>query len=275
MNNVKIAQIQMKVLMNKKDNILKAKKMIEKVSDSNPDFVMLPEMFNTPYDNKYFDEFSEEYPKGETINFLSEIAKKHKIYIIGGSIPEKENGKIYNTSFVFDRKGKLLGKHRKMHLFDIDVPGQIRFMESEVLTSGNKITILNTEFGNIGIIVCYDIRFPELIELLALNDAKMIFMPGAFNMTTGPAHWELLFRSRALDNQIFMIGTAPARDEDFSYVSYGNSLITNPWGEIVNKLDEKENILFTDVNLQSIIQHRQSIPHFKHRRTDIYDLRIL
>lgn len=165
---MKIAVCQMKVCDDKDKNIAHALDMIDEASNNGADIVVLPEMFNCPYQNSYFPEFAEEYP-GKTTIALKNSAKKNSIYLVGGSIPELENKNIYNTSFVFDRDGKLIGKHQKMHLFDINVENGVSFKESDTLSAGNKVTVLDTEFGKIGIAICYDIRFPELSRLMALE----------------------------------------------------------------------------------------------------------
>jgi omega-amidase len=274
MNKLRAALCQMMVVKeSKKANILKARNMIYEAADKGADIIALPEMFNCPYNNKHFREYAETYPNGETLNMLSSAAREKNVFIIGGSIPElDEQGRVFNTSFIFDNNGNLIGKHRKVHLFDIDIKNGIRFKESEVLTSGSDITIVDTPWGKVGVAICYDIRFPELIRLMALKGAKTVFVPAAFNMTTGPAHWELLFKSRALDNQIFVAGISPARNENYSYVAYGNSLIANPWGSITSRLDEKEGILIQDIDLEYIDEIRESLPLLKHRRGDIYKL---
>ncbi|KZL91121.1 carbon-nitrogen hydrolase family protein [Clostridium magnum] len=274
MNTLRIALCQMMVNQeSKKTNIFKAKTMIYEAANKGADIIALPEMFNCPYNNKYFREYAETYPKGETINMLSCAAKEKKVFIIGGSIPElDEQGRVFNTSFIFDNKGILIGKHRKIHLFDIDIKNGVRFKESEVLTSGGEITMIDTPWGKVGVAICYDIRFPELTRIMALKGAKIVLMPAAFNMTTGPAHWELLFKSRALDNQIFVAGISPARNDNYSYVAYGNSLIADPWGSIISRLDEKEGILIQDIDLEHIDEIRESLPLLKHRRVDIYKL---
>ncbi|EDO27394.1 predicted protein, partial [Nematostella vectensis] len=154
------------------------------------------ECFNSPYGTQYFKDYAEEIP-GESSNMLAEVAKETGAYIVGGSIPERaSNRKLYNTSLSYDPSGNLMGKHRKIHLFDIDVPGKIRFQESEVLSPGENLTILDTEYCKIGIGICYDMRFPELAQLYAKKGCHLLLYPGAFNMTTGPAHWELLTRAR-------------------------------------------------------------------------------
>jgi len=271
MDKLKIALIQMAVTLKKEDNIKRAMELIEKAAAGGAKVAALPEMFNCPYNNSYFRAYAEKYPEGETLKMLSEEAARNNMYIIGGSIPEiDEDGKVYNTSYIFDNKGNLAAKHRKTHLFDIDVKGKITFKESDVLTPGSGITVFDTEWGKLGVMICYDIRFPEFTRKMSLEGVKAVFVPAAFNMTTGPAHWELSFRCRALDNQIYMFGISPARDEKGSYVAYGNSIATNSWGQVIGRLDEKEGILFIDVDLDDIYEVRESLPLLKHRRPEVY-----
>lgn len=271
MNEVKIGLCQMMVeKTSKQDNIKKARNMINSAADQGAEIVVLPEMFNCPYNNKHFREYGESSLNDETISMLSEVSKEKNIYLVGGSIPELYEDKVYNSSFIFNNEGKLIDKHRKMHLFDIDIKNGVKFKESEVLTPGDKATIIDTKWEKMGVAICYDIRFPELTRIMALEGAKVVFIPAAFNMTTGPVHWDLSFRARALDNQIYMVGVSPARNVNYSYVAYGNSLVVDPWGKIVNKLDEKEGILVQSINLDYIDEVRESLPLLKHRRTDLY-----
>ena len=118
--------------------------------------------------------------------------------------------------------------------------------------------------------ICYDIRFPEFARRMVLQGAKMIFVPAAFNMTTGPAHWELTFRARALDNQIYMLGCAPSRNVQAGYISWGHSIVTDPWGQVRNQLDEKEGILIEEIDLEREEQIREQLPLLKHRRIELY-----
>lgn len=271
MSIVKIGVCQMNVCSDKSTNLKKAAELITKASKGGANFVVLPEMFNCPYNNESFIEYAES-EGGETTSMLSKLARDNGIYLIGGSIPELCDGNIYNTSYVYDKLGNMIGKHRKVHLFDIDVKNKIRFMESDTLTAGDKITVIDTEYGKIGVAICFDIRFVEQFRIMSLEGAKIVFVPGAFNMTTGPAHWELSFRVRAVDNQYFMVGCAPARNISAGYISYGNSIVVNPWGEILGRLDEKEDVMLVDVELDSIDSYREQIPILKNRRTDIYQL---
>ena len=269
---VKIGIVQMQTSENKEMNINKAKEGIEEVVKKGAEIVILPEIFNSPYDTKKFREYSEE-KNGKTWSFLSSIAKKNKIYLIGGSIPEKENDKVYNTSFIFDSEGNQISRHRKMHLFDIDIKGGQSFKESESLTPGNSICVFNTPYCKIGLCICFDMRFPELSRLMVLKGAQIIIVPAAFNMTTGPPHWESMFKQRAIDNQCFTIGVAPARNEKASYISYANSIVVNPWGNIIYRANEKESFDVFDIDLSEINSIRKQLPLLSARRSDIYTIK--
>ena len=278
MNNINIALCQMNVVDNKGENIRKAIQMIKESKKQGADLAVLPEMFNCPYENEKFIEYAEELNGSQTLEKIANIAKEENIHVLAGSIPElEEDGEgiqsIYNTAVLFDNKGKLLGKHRKMHLFDIDVKGKIYFKESDTLSAGNDFTVIETELTTIGIGICYDVRFVELSRIMALNGAQILIFPGAFNLTTGPAHWEILFRSRALDNQVYAIGVAPALDKDASYNSFGHSIAVNPWGEIIEELDYEEGLKIVEIDLDEIKRIREEIPILKNRRTDLYEIK--
>ena len=272
MEKIKIAAIQMSTVADKMENVRTVKTYLEKIKDENPDFVILPEMFCCPYQTENFPIYAEN-EGGPVWQQLSGYAKQYGIYLIGGSMPEKDaEGNVYNTSYIFDREGKQIGKHRKVHLFDIDVKGGQTFKESDTLTAGDSDTVFDTEFGKIGVMLCFDIRFPELSRMMVNDGAKVIFVPAAFNMTTGPAHWELSFRTRALDNQIYMVGCAPARDVSAGYISWGHSIVTDPWGRVTGMLDENEGILLAELDMDYEEQVREELPLLKSRRKDIYQL---
>ena len=272
MTTIKLALCQMNVLDDKEENLKNASSMIAQSAGKNVDFIILPEMFNCPYSNDKFIEYQEEENNSETLNLISSLASKNNVYILAGSIPEKEDDKLFNSSYLFDKNGEIIAKHRKMHLFDIDVKDKITFKESDVLTAGDNFTIADTEFGKIGIGICYDVRFPELARIMVEKGALVLFYPGAFNMTTGPAHWELLFRSRALDNQVFCVGVAPALNESASYHSYGHSIITNPWGEVIAQASEKEELIISEIDLSEIKKVREELPLLKNKRKDLYEV---
>lgn len=272
MKDFKVAVCQIMTSDDKKKNIEKAKKMIKEASQNGAKLVALPEIFNCPYDNKCFSKYAEVYP-GETSIEMMEVAKECGVFLVAGSIPEKDGDKIYNTSYFFNNKGELIGKHRKMHLFDINIDGGQYFKESDVLTAGDEVTVVDTELGKIGIGICYDIRFPEYFRILALEGAEIVILPAAFNMTTGPAHWEMSVRMRALDNQIYMVAASPARDENSSYVSYANSRVVNPWGEVISKADTEECIIYANICAKREKEIREQLPLLKHIRNDVYKIR--
>ena len=226
---MKIAQLQTHVYPEKQRSLAQVEAYMDKVMPEKPDLVTLGEMFQCPYITQNFPLYAEE-EGGDTWQRLSQLAAKHQVYLSAGTVPELDGGKVYNTAYVFDRQGRQITKHRKVHLFDIDVEGGQSFKESDTLSAGNQVTVFDTEFGKIGICVCFDFRFPELGRLMALKGAKLILVPAAFNMTTGPAHWQIMFRSQALNNQCFVAGTSPARDEASSYVAWGSLSAGIPMG---------------------------------------------
>ena len=273
MTIVKTAAIQMKVWEDKFENITNLENYLIELSQKQVDLVILPEMFNCPYDTANFPIYAEK-EGGAFWKEIAKLAQKYSMYLVAGSVPEEDNDKVYNTSYIFNPNGKQIGKHRKMHLFDIAVENGQTFKESDTLSSGNEVTVVETEFGKIGICICYDFRFPELARLMVDKGAEMIIVPGAFNMTTGPAHWRTLFQSRAIDNQVFTIGAAPSRDLDSSYLSWGHTLMVSPWGEILEEMEEKPGYIIQDIDLSQVTKTRTELPLLKHRRNDIYELKL-
>lgn len=269
MAKVELALCQMHVSVEKEKNLEKAAEMIRKAAARGAQIVALPEMFNTPYSSKFFQKFAEE-AGGETFQFLASLAKELSIYLVGGSIPEADGDRIYNTSFSFDREGNLVGRHRKVHLFDIDVKGGVSFKESDTLSAGKDMTIFDTEYGKIGVAICYDIRFPEWYRHMALEGVKLVLLPGAFNMTTGPAHWDLTLRARAVDNQIYFAAISPAREVGGRYQAYGHSCVVSPWGEFCGKTDSRESIVYAQIDLDYIDEVREQLPLLAHRRPELY-----
>lgn len=273
---IKTAQLQMPVI----DNIGKAEmylsRKISEAAEQGADLVMLPEMFCCPYETLEFPKRAEA-EGGSWHQLCAHLAAVNNVYLAAGSMPETDSvtGKIYNTAYVFDRNGAQIAKHRKIHLFDIDVNGGQYFKESDTLSAGDSITVFDTEFGRLGLCVCYDIRFTEIIRLMALQGAGMILVPAAFNMTTGPAHWELTLRAQAVLNQVYVLGTSTVRDEGASYHAWGHTLLCDPWGSVIGELDEKEGMLLLESDLKRISDIREQLPLLRHRRTDIYELNII
>lgn len=268
---LKIGICQMAVEADKTKNINTARSMIAKAAAASCQLVVLPEMFNCPYQNDLFEKFAESYSSGETVNMLASAASDEGIMVVGGSIPEFDEGKVYNTSFIFNEQGNLIGRHRKVHLFDVDIKGGTVFKESETLSAGNEITMVSWNGITFGVAICYDIRFPEFARIMCDKGADILIYPAAFGPVTGPAHWELLIRSRAIDNQAFVIGAAPALTPGAQYQAYGHSMVVDPWGSILSRADEQETLLIADINLAMLDKIRAELPLLQHRRNEIYN----
>lgn len=281
---LRVASLQLLVGSDKSQNLLRARQAIDRASKQGCNFVVLPECFNCPYSNASFGPYSEAVPEpsssatfdaaqSPSVAMLSQAARDNNIWLVGGSIPERSKEFIFNSSTVYNPLGQMVAKHRKVHLFDIDVPGGIRFMESETLTGGSSPTVFETPWCSVGLGICYDMRFGELAHLMAKRDGvKMLVYPGAFNTTTGPLHWELLQRARAVDNQLYVVTASPARAKGSDgYQAWGHSSIISPWGKVLATCEENEAIVVSPIDLEEVDKMRQAIPVRVQRRTDIYD----
>lgn len=267
----KVGICQMKVVDDKEANLVSAVQMIKEAAADGCRLVVLPEMFNCPYAAGYFPVYAEPIP-GQTSTELANLARESNIYLVAGSIPERAEGQIFNTSLAFDPTGESIAKHRKMHLFDIDIPGGITFFESETLSPGQEVTTFATTFGPMGLAICYDMRFPELARAMVLQGANVIIYPAAFNQVTGPLHWEILLRSRAIDNQVFVIAASPANHPEAVYAAYGHSMAVDPWGKVIAEAGSGEMLLVTEINLETVDRVRNEIPVLKHRRPELYNM---
>jgi len=268
--SLKVAVCQLKTELDQDVTLAKAERMVKEAAGNGADMVALPEMFNCPYSSGYFRKIAA-LGHEKSVAAMSRWARENNVILIGGSIPEVEGDKIYNTSFVFDRKGQQIARHRKVHLFDVDLPG-MRFKESDTFSPGEDITVFDTEYGKMGLAICFDVRFPELFRAMAKRGAQIIFLPAQFNMTTGPAHWDLQLRCRAVDNECFFVAAAAARYEGFDYECWGYSMIIDPYGTKLAACDEKEQIIYADVDLERINQVRAQLPTFLHLKKELYQV---
>lgn len=275
MTKFTIALCQLSVTSDKAMNIGHAHRAIENAAENGAKLVVLPEIWNCPYSNENFLKYAEDFDiedESPSFSMLSEVARVQGITVVGGSIPELSSGRLYNTCCVFGADGKLKAKHKKIHLFDVHIPGDITFMESDTVTAGNEATVVDTDVGRIGIGICHDIRFPELAMLYAARGAHLICYPGAFNMSTGQLLWELMQRARAVDNQLFVATCSPARDTKASYITWGHSTLVGPFGEIIATTGHHETTIMAEIDYSLIQLRRESLPLDKQRREDIYQL---
>lgn len=265
----RVAVCQIKTRPTKEESLIQAESMVREAATGGASIVIFPEMFSCIYRHEYFSKMAEPL-EGETYQALSRWAREYDVLLVGGSFPEKGNGKLYNTCCIFDRDGSLLDVYRKAHLFDVDLKGSVSFKESDSFAPGNDYCVVDTDFGKIGIAICFDIRFPEYIRGLARRGAEVIVFPSQFSVPTGKAHWELMNRARAVDNECWIIGSQAACDPEESFRCWGHSMVVSPYGELVSEADETEQILFADIDLNEVDRVRSELPTFKKLREDLY-----
>lgn len=254
---MKLTIVQQIVLETKEDNIVHLETLLQEPLHT--DIIVLPEMCLSPYENNAFKNNAME--EGDAIfDRFRNIAKHQEAYLVAGSVPELENGLLYNTSFVFDRTGDLIGKYRKIHLFAITYPDGTTYNEADILTKGNELVTIKTDVGTIGIMICFDIRFPLLARELRLQGAECLIVPAAFNTYTGPNHWDLAFRARAVDNQLFTVGVSPSCQSAGEYQYYGHSICVSPFGEILYQANKEEEIRTIKIDLNDVEKIRKAFP---------------
>jgi omega-amidase len=271
-----------------------------------PRVIILPEMWNCPYSNDSFGPYSEAVPPTGTraddipddaspsIAMMAREARDLGVVLVGGSVPEREEEggegtaasastspsspttrRLYNTCCVFERDGSLVAKHRKLHLFDIDIPGKMTFRESDTLAAGEKATLVDTSAGRLGLGICYDLRFPELALLYARSGASLLVYPGAFNTVTGPLHWELLARARAVDAQCYVCVCSPSRVPGASYQAHGHSMAVGPFAEVVARAEapgDAPGLVTAELEYGQVVERRRNLPLWAQRRGDLYEL---
>ncbi len=268
----RIAAIQMNSRADKAQNLTTAARLIDEAAQAGAGLVALPEMFNvlgTPADMQA----NREPVPGPTSEFLAAKAQEWGIYLHGGSIPvaADDSDKSWNRSLLYDPQGELIAQYNKIHLFDIDVTGQVSENESSRYERGTEMVTCETEHGVMGLTICYDIRFPELYRALTLNGARVIFQPSAFTLYTGKDHWEALIRARAIENQVFMVSPAQIGQHGEGKFCFGGAMIVDPWGTVLARAPERECFVIADIDYPAQEQVRAQLPSLLHRRPDVYD----
>ena len=268
---IKAALVQMNTTENFQRNLEKAEEKIRDAARQGARLVALPETFTHrgPRDKLswYFEPLS-----GPTITRMQEMARAESIYLLAGSILEKqgEGLKAFNTSVLIDPSGEILAIYRKLHLFDVDVGGKGRYRESENIEAGREVVTASTDFGRVGLTICYDLRFPELFRRLTFNGAELIFVPSAFTIPTGKAHWEILIRCRAIENQVFILAPAQTGTHYADRASYGHSMIVDPWGRILARATGEETVIYADLDFSVLKNVRENLPSLTHMRPKIF-----
>jgi predicted amidohydrolase len=197
--------------------------------------------------------------------FLAEAARRHGIWLVGGSIPlyAREPGKLLNTCLVFDDAGRTVARYDKIHLFGFR-KGEEHYDEAATIEAGDRVVTVETPVGRVGLAICYDLRFPELFR--AMGEVDLLVVPAAFTDTTGRAHWELLLRARAVENQCYLLASAQGGRHPTGRLTHGNSMIVDPWGEILARMDKGDGIVTAELDRARIAEVRASLPALKHRK---------
>lgn len=270
---IKVALIQYTIQEEWLDNVNQVEHLLTAAHAGGAKLAILPEMFVQPYDMTLVPDRAESVPDGPTSKKLSGWARRFKMAIVGGSVAERgSDGKYYNTATLWGPDGMFLVKHRKVHLFDVDLPGGVSVKESSILSPGHQVTVVPIMGMTLGIAVCYDIRFPELARLMTLQGAEMIALPGAFNHVSGPAHWDILLRNRAAENTVWVAGVSGLAPPDTSYHSWGHSMLSDPFGKVVADMGRAEGVAFGVMDPARLKDVRARLPLLKQRRDDLYTL---
>lgn len=266
----KVAGIQMNSGGELKENLRMAKELIQQSVDEGAGLVVLPEMFAVMgLDQQERVKYRETVDHGPIQDFLKEQAAKHKVWLVGGTLPIKteDENKVRAACLVYNAEGKQAARYDKIHLFDVTLSGKTEsYSESKTIEPGKKIAVLQTPFGKLGLAVCYDVRFPELFRLMHNEGVELIALPAAFTYTTGVAHWEILIRARAIENQVYMIASAQSGVHPNGRKTFGHSMIVNPWGEIDALLEQGLGVVTSEIHLHYLHQLRNEFPALAHRR---------
>lgn len=261
----KVAAVQMASGPNVAGNLKEAGRLIEMAASQGARLVVLPEYFPV-MGMKDTDKIAvrEQLGIGMIQSFLSETARRHKIWLVGGSIPLEANApdKVRSACLVYDEQGELVARYDKIHLFNLDL-GNEHYHEARTIEPGNQVVVVDSPFGRIGLAICYDLRFPELFR--AMKNVDIITLPSAFTETTGKMHWEVLVRARAIENLAYVVASAQGGYHISGRETHGNSMIVDPWGRVLDRLSRGSGVIIAEVNPSYVASLRASLPALSHR----------
>jgi predicted amidohydrolase len=267
----RIACVQMTSTHDVQENLDVAKKLLEEAVTAEARMVVLPEMFAIMgMDQIDKVKHRETEGQGPIQDFLRTEALRHGIWLVGGTIPiatRHDTGKARAATLVIDDQGKVVARYDKVHLFDVQLrSSQEAYAESETTEPGDKVVVVPTPFGRLGLAVCYDVRFPELFRRMHAEDVEIIALPTAFTFTTGAAHWDVLVKARAIENLAYVVAACQTGTHPNGRKTYGHSMIVNPWGDTKASLPQGVGVIVADINLDYVHQVRQDFPVLAHRK---------
>jgi predicted amidohydrolase len=269
-NTIRLACVQLTSSGDKGENLQKAEQLVGKAAATGADIVVLPEKWNGIGDAEALRGLAEPL-EGESVTAMADWARRHAITLVGGSITETREGreKLSNTSVLLDSDGDVVAVYRKIHLFDVEVGGHV-YRESEAEEPGAQPVVAEAEGWPIGLSVCYDVRFPELYRILALEGAELVTVPAHFTLHTGKDHWHVLLRARAIENQLYVAAAAQVGITGIGRPSYGRSVIVDPWGIVLAEAPDEETVISAELDRARLADIRTKLPSLANRQPDAY-----
>lgn len=270
MSRFTIAAIQIDTQDDKRENLGKAGKLIDEAAKHGARMIALPE--NVDFIGKKEGALSNaESIPGPTTEFFSEKAREHKIWLHCGSIGERIPGeqKLYNTSLLMNPSGEIVGRYEKIHLYDVAIQNGPSTRESDTRKPGKDIAVCDTEFCKVGLSICYDMRFPELYRIMALRGALIMFVPANYTLFTGKDHWEPILRTRAIENQCYVVAPAQIGKKP-AFQAYGRSMVINPWGTVIATAEDRECVVYATIDTDYVEAIRTQLPSLPNRRPEAY-----
>ena len=270
-DRLRVACVQLNSGAVKEDNIEKAERLVARAAATGADVVVLPEKWNAIGSAETLAANAEPLAGGGSAEAMGGWARQHGITLVGGSITEIRDGreKLSNTCPVFDPSGNLVAVYRKIHMFDVEVGGHV-YRESEAEEGGEATLVCEAEGWRVGLSVCYDLRFPELYRILALEGAELVTVPAAFTLYTGKDHWELLLRARAVENQCYVAAANEWGVHEGGKASYGRSTIVDPWGVVLAQAADEDTVIAAEIERAHIERIRRELPSLANRRPAAY-----
>ncbi len=270
---LRVAAIQMTSTDDRSENLAKAHALLDQALERKVDLVAFPENFTLMTDNAVQKVRSAETMKGVTVETLQEWAAENDVWILAGSVPiqaPKKKGQkatqIFNSSVLVSADGEVVARYDKIHLFDVNVPGDRSYNESSLVLAGRKPVIAETPWGRFGLSICYDLRFPELYRAYSQEGCRVLFVPSAFTVPTGKAHWDALTRARAIENQCFVVAPGQWGQHPGGRETFGHTRIINPWGRVIAERPAGEGVVWADLDFDEQDRMRADLPALNHRK---------
>ena len=266
------AVVQLTVGSDVQANLSASSDLIRNAAEAGARLIVLPEMVDYHGPDDAISAIKSDIP-GPVSNHFADLAKDLGVWLLAGSIHENIPGedRTYNTSLLFDPRGVEVARYRKLHLYDVQIPGRVDARESQTVAPGKEIVTADIDGMTAGLTICYDIRFPELYRRLADAGAEIVFLPAAFTLYTGKDHWETLIRARAIENQCFMLASGTQGIDADGKATYGRSMIVDPWGTVLATAPDGNGFAMANINIANLRRIREELPSLANRRLDIFD----